>query len=485
MQFSLPGIAPINVPDEDWSRTPKSVQEAFKGLLDSMEGLVALVASLKQRVDELEGKSKKGGGGGGSDSKQRSLPNRGREAGSRQRGGQPGHPGNSRVPFSKDQVDETTVAVPKACQSCGRSLDDVESKLYLSHQVVELASKPYKVTEHTARSCECPDCETVNYGELPSDAVRSNFGPKLTAMLSFMSGVLHMSRRDIVEYVRSVLGISISLGTVSSLEGLTTDALAGAYAGVHEDIQKEEAAGADDTGWLRDNEYACLWVFTSSRFTYYQITPDKSAKSAALVLGGFGGTLTSDRAKNLDCFNGWRQTCWAHLDRHFLAISERPGASRQVGLDAMEIHDQVFQVWHQFKADVIDADQLFEALKGPREELENILDRGTRCGDSKTQNTCQNLLDIYERLWTFSYLDGVEPTNNSSERHLRPGVTWRNTSQGSRSDRGTRFAETMMTVAATCRQQGRSVLQFLEESITAFARKIPGPRLTPPDPAPT
>jgi len=48
-------------------------------------------------------------------------------------------------------------------------------------------------------------------------------------------------------------------------------------------------------------------------------------------------------------------------------MSERSGLSAQIGLDAMAVHDEVFPIWHQFKAESIDSDQLFVALKGPRD----------------------------------------------------------------------------------------------------------------------
>lgn len=443
-----------------------------------------MLAAMKQRLDVLEGKSKSRGGGSAS-SGGGSLPNRGKDnKDKRERGAQPGHPGKHRAPFAKNEVDHTNTVTPEFCESCGLSLENAEATPYFVHQVLELIAKPFEITEHVLMSCQCPGCARVSHAQLPSEVPTRNFGPKFMAALSMMSGVLHMSRRDIVEFVQSVWGVSISLGTVSSLEGLVTEAISGAHSEVHAAIQREETAGADDSGWKQNNKYACLWVFTSPRLTYYQITSDKSAENAAKVLGKFDGVLTSDRAKNLDFFKGWRQTCWAHLDRHFLAISQRPGLSNQIGLEAMQVHDQVFHIWHQFKKAVIDADQLFEALQGPRQELHSILERGTRCGESQTQNTCQNLLNIYERLWTFSYLEGVEPTNNSSEQKIRNGVMWRKTCYGSQSERGTRFAESMLTVAATCRQQGRSIFRFLEESILAFLQNIPGPSLNP-DPAPT
>src|SRR5262245_26364511 len=58
-------------------------------------------------------------------------------------------------------------------------------------------------------------------------------------------------------------------------------------------------------------------------------------------------------------------------------------------------------------------------------------------------------------------IEGLEPTNNVSERALRPAVWWRKGSFGSDSQAGSRFAERMMTVLATCRQQGRRLLDFL------------------------
>nr|CAX84068.1 Transposase, fragment [uncultured bacterium] len=44
---------------------------------------------------------------------------------------------------------------------------------------------------------------------------------------------------------------------------------------------------------------------------------------------------------------------------------------------------------------------------------------------------------------------------------------------------GDRFAERIMTVAATCRQQKRNVLEFLVQAIDADLRNKPAPSLLP------
>jgi len=92
---------------------------------------------------------------------------------------------------------------------------------------------------------------------------------------------------------------------------------------------------------------------------------------------------------------------------------------------------------------------------------------------------CGNLLDSWPALWTFAYVDGVEPTNNAAERALRPAVLWRKGSFGTQSDAGSRFVERIMTVAATCKQQGRSLLDFLVAASTATRLGLPPPSLLP------
>ena len=73
-------------------------------------------------------------------------------------------------------------------------------------------------------------------------------------------------------------------------------------------------------------------------------------------------------------------------------------------------------------------------------------------------------------MWTFVKNERVEPTNNLAERALRPAVIWRKTSLGTQSERGSRFAERLMSCVATLRQQHRNVLQYLTAATEAASR---------------
>ena len=92
---------------------------------------------------------------------------------------------------------------------------------------------------------------------------------------------------------------------------------------------------------------------------------------------------------------------------------------------------------------------------------------------------CREILDMEPAMWTFVYVDGVDPTNNFGERNLRPSVLWRKGSFGTWSEAGSRFAERMMTVVATLKLQHRNVLDYLVHASEAALLHQPAPSILP------
>jgi len=90
---------------------------------------------------------------------------------------------------------------------------------------------------------------------------------------------------------------------------------------------------------------------------------------------------------------------------------------------------------------------------------------------------CRHLLALEPALWTFARVLGVEPANNRAERALRPAVLWRRRSFGRHSAGGCRFVERLLTVVQTLRLQGRRVLDYLQETITAARHGLVAPKL--------
>ena len=93
----------------------------------------------------------------------------------------------------------------------------------------------------------------------------------------------------------------------------------------------------------------------------------------------------------------------------------------------------------------------------------------------------KGLLKHHQRGSLLRFLDdpSIPPTNNAAERALRHAVCWRKTSGGTDGASGSRFVERVLTVVASCRQQGRDVLAVLTEAVRAARTGTTPPSLVP------
>jgi len=87
------------------------------------------------------------------------------------------------------------------------------------------------------------------------------------------------------------------------------------------------------------------------------------------------------------------------------------------------------------------------------------------------------MLKRWPALWTFTRIDGVEPTNNHAERGLRGAVIYHKLALGSQSEQGERTIERLLSASITCRLQRRSLFAYLNDVLSASIRGDPIPAL--------
>jgi transposase len=400
----------------------------------------------------------------------------------RKPGGQPGHTAHLRARLPAERLTEPTVHYwPDLCEACQDDLspapgpDDPEPRW---HQVVELPEIAVQVTEYQAHARTCPSCGHLNWAKIPSEVRERACGPRLTATLSFLSGVLHASKRGIEEFAETVLRVPIALGTVSNLEQEMSAALAAAHAEARQAVQKARAKNVDETGWKQAGAKRWLWGAATALVACFVIAPSRGAAGLAALLGKrIRGIISSDRWSVYGQLKlGLRQLCWAHLKRDFQKLVDRGGPGQQFGKLGLAAVQILFHEWHLFRGGGNRA-ALQRELEPLRDLMWSWLDEGARCCDAKASALCGNLLAVEPALWTFLYKEGVEPTNNHIERLLRPGVLWRKNAFGCHSEAGCRFVERILTVVQTLRLQNRPILHFLHQSLSAYRSGHQAPKL--------
>lgn len=150
-----------------------------------------------------------------------------------------------------------------------------------------------------------------------------------------------------------------------------------------------------------------------------------------------------------------------------------------MGSDLLGSSNRLFHWWHRYRDGEMAWSTFLGYARPIRWGVRQALGRGASCSSDKTAATCRMLLEGEEHLWTFLRVRGIEPTNNAAERALRHAVLWRKSSGGTASEWGSRFVERVLGVAATCRQQGRNVLEFLTGCFRAHLEGQPVPSLIP------
>lgn len=236
-----------------------------------------------------------------------------RPSSGKQPGGQPGHEVHQRALLPAEQVTRLERRDPRRCRRCSASLALAEELEPLRHQVIEIPRIVPDVTEYVlGRRC-CTICMTVTAAQLPKGTPRGMCGPRLMALIALLTGAYHLSRRNTATLLGDVLGVTLSLGTVSNVESNVSDALAPAHAEALARVRQAKVKNLDATSWAQAGEPRSLWTFASRLATVFVITMAATTDVVRELVGSVRGTLVTDRGSQ---FGFWamdqRQICWAH-----------------------------------------------------------------------------------------------------------------------------------------------------------------------------
>src|SRR5499426_1621923 len=469
-------------PQELWDRTPPEVQAYIRALEARLESIEAMVHALQGHIRTLEERlnqtSRNSSRPPSSDPPPSQRPKRLR--GQRRRGGQPGHPGQTRTLRPVEEVDEVVVVSPKRRSGCHAPLVGDDPTPF-RHQVLEIPPIKPVITEYQWHQLVCSECGATTRAPWPEGVPSGTYGPRVHATVALCTGSYRLSKRTTQQVMDDIFGVSMSVGTISQSEQTTTAVVALPVEEARAHVQEQAVAHVDETSWRQGGKRAWLWVGVTSMVTVFLIRMSRGGQVARELLGQrFAGILVTDRYSAYNWYPvRWRQVCWAHLLRDFEAIRGRGGTSEKVGEALLAQAHQMFTWWHRVRDGTL-ARATFRSYMTPlRREVERLLEAGSQCGVPTTEGTCRDILKRREALWTFVQVEGVEPTNNTAERAIRPGVQWRNTSFGTQSEAGSRFVASMMTVVATLKQQQRSVLEYLIAAHEAALRAEAAPSLLP------
>jgi transposase len=417
-----------------------------------------------------------------------------RRRGKRKIGGQKGHPRYERVAFTPEEISHFVSCRLASCPCCdSRDLSPDESREPRVFDQIELPAKLFEVSRHTAYASRCGKCGTTAYAEVPA-AVRKLglLGPRMTSMLLYTKGALHVSYSGLEDFLGQVIGVDVCRGYLAKTMKRASPALAVPVQELRDLLPDQPWLNVDETGHKENGQPWWTWVFRAPQFVVFSIQEQRSSAVLLKILGQeFDGIL------GCDYFSAYRkymrltdvriQFCLAHLIRDLKFLAEHPDGRIQLyGQPILKAVKRLFALIHQHE-------------QTPLADLQQRLDRQKHKIIEAALNTaiispnreevrahCKPVINMAERFrqhgeayFTFLTTPGVQPTNNSAEQAFRFVVIDRHVTQGTRGSTGRAFCERIWTLIGTCRLQKRSIFQFLSEAVSAWAQGLPAPSLVP------
>jgi transposase len=282
-------------------------------------------------------------------------------------GGQPGHAGHKRTVYPPEKVSKTIEIRPEICPGCTSWAFERTPVAVEIRQVIDLPEISPEITQYNIHTCKCMGCGKHVRGNSPKEAERG-FGPRLMGFVTMLTGEGHLTKRKICS-IAAHLGLKISLGALCNIHRLAGELLQTPAEAIRQFVLKQEQLNADESGWRVLKKRCWIWIGATSKATFFKIDPSRSSQAYRRIFGAYCGTLTTDRHGAYNEHEGPKQSCFAHIDRHFEKMSERPGIDGSFGRLLEGQLDLIFGLWGEFKQGAFSRPIL---QKKTNEHIENI-----------------------------------------------------------------------------------------------------------------
>ena len=395
------------------------------------------------------------------------------------------HPRSSRVGMARalyppEKIDKRVECWGENCPHCGSQYIQWNGESPELLQQAELPEIKAIITQYELQKYTCLRCRKRSIAPLPDGVPDSTFGPRLMGLLATLTGVMHLAKREAIQLIKDLYDVDIGVGSIPNVEERVAKALDPVYERIHKFIlQHGFCTYFDETGWRDKGKRHFVWLATCQQAAVYRIDRNRSTAAFQRLIGQatWDAPAVTDRYAVYNTFKN-HQFCLAHLIREFKGYGERDGPDKSIGT-AIENELRLSCKMHrEYREGKIPLAQRNRRLGIRKKRVEYWLEDGLANGSDALAKICETLLDNFEKLWTFTRISDMEPTNNMAERDLRKLVIWRRKSYGTRSERGKRFVERITTVAQTIRKHGGNVLHFVQQTIKCFYARILPPLIS-------
>jgi transposase len=377
------------------------------------------------------------------------------------------HAGVSRRRAPREHIDVVLPCRPALCGACGADLPKLGGAVVARRQVTEIPPVYPVVIEAQRLRVRCRRCGAGTVGRYPAGfGAAGAFGPRLIATAVLLHEEHHIAYARLVELFAGLFGLRVSEGALVEAVGRLTQTLVPAAAVIADAVRAAPVIGSDETSARVDGVNWWHWVFQTPTAAYHTI---QRRRNTEVVLTFLDGTIprcwTSDLWKpQLAAPSVSYQICLAHQLRDlryaYQAETGEARAGARAWAEAMAtLLRRAIHTRHEQQAGRLDDAAFAAEVAAIEADCDTLLAEPLTYGWSYD---LQTRYQVHRRgLVTFLHQADVPPTNNASERSLRPSVVHRKVTGGFRSEAFATGYAALRTVTDTARKRGQDVFALL------------------------
>ena len=358
------------------------------------------------------------------------------------------------------EPDHIVEVKPQMCKHCQTDLAGGDSHLKDVNQITELPEAKAEVIEVRQFEVACPCCGQKQTGEPPAGLeMERTFGSRLEATVVYYRQQQHMSYERTKKALSDLHGVKLCEGSIDKItqragkEALQQTQL------IQEAIRSSVVVHSDETGCRVDSQNWYQWVFSSAKAVLHVARFDRSVDVIKEVMAYHQAEVwVSDvYSAQIKAPARERQLCMAHQLRNLQAVIDLypqafwPKAMQVLFRSAVHLHNE---------RDQLPPGEFEGRVKRLEKLCDRLLERSLEHPDEKRLR--KRYLKHRQCLFVFLHRKDVSPTNNISERYLRPSVIHRKVIGCFRSDWGADAYAAMASVIHTAGLTGCSPFEAIQ-----------------------
>ena len=286
---------------------------------------------------------------------------------------------------------------------------------------------------------------------------RSEYGIEIILTVAFLHYWTGISLDHVCSVLQFFTGLALSKSQANALLNQLSDDWDEQYDTIAELLSRQLVIYIDETGWKVGSDSCYTWAFSTAMHVLFRCGVGRGKAEAEAILGeSFAGIGVTDDYGAYQALFLEHQLCWAHLLRKAIKLMlQHPdeAAYKQFLDELYAIYQEAVRCQKDQRLSVGRAQKVILL----QDRICDLCELSDQAIDSDTMSTHEQafirlqkeLIRGLDALFVFVAHPEVEPTNNRSERNVRPEAMARKTARTSKSQSGATRRGIIMTVLAT------------------------------------